>query len=420
MRATPSNGCATALPSRRELRLAASLPVDSAAAAAPAAGSAIRAAAAQPVLPSRRERRLAQLAQLAAEAPAPGGRAPETPAAETSAAGPSVPEVHLAGPAATDHPLVTMPLSTLPIGQVAPSGPLLSSRDRASMPGRAPRGGTARGARPHGSVTKRTAFASMCAVGMLAVSAALPAAALTTPGASATEAGARASGGDQLYAVGSTVGGQTIQRDGYSVESVQVAQADQNMNRANTFTVNPDGVVLWPFPQGVPLTDAFGYRGGPYAGMHTGQDFAAGEGAAIRAIADGVVVDTNFIPGADGQHVVIQHTVNGQTFRTVSAHMISGSQTVKAGDHVTAGQVIGFVGSTGAATGPHLHLDVIFGDTSNQVFVDPWAFLLTFNAISKDQVASVDFASYLQTATRFSYGGGLITVPGAPVAPSQG
>jgi len=392
------------------------------------------------VLLSRRERRLAQLAQLAAEAaaqapaaqapsaetlaagaPAPEVRAPEPPAAAGAPVDPSVPELRLAGPAAADHPLVTMPLSTLPIGQVAPSGPLLSPRDPAGIPAAARRSAAAdRGARPRGSVTKRTAFASMCAVGMLAVSAALPAAALTTPGASAAEAGARASGGDQLYAVGSTVGGQTIQRDGYSVESIQVAQADQSMHRANTFTVNPDGVVLWPFPQGVPLTDGFGYRGGPYAGMHTGQDFAAGEGAAIRAIADGVVVDTNFIPGADGQHVVIQHTVNGQTFRTVSAHMISGSQTVKAGDHVTAGQVIGFVGSTGAATGPHLHLDVIFGDTGNQVFVDPWAFLLTFNAISKDQLASVDFASYLPTATRFSYGGGLITVPGAPVAPSEG
>ncbi len=275
-----------------------------------------------------------------------------------------------------------------------------------------------RGHRLRNSVTKRTIVGAMIAAGVL-VTTALPAAAITNGQANGNPTSTQGdNAGAQTFAVG-VASNNRVQRDAYSSEPEAVAQADANMHTADTFTVNPDGVVLWPFPHGVPLTDPFGYRGGAYAGMHTGQDFAAGEGSPIRAIADGVVVDTDFIAGADGQHVVIQHTINGQTFRTVSAHMIAGSETVKAGDHVTAGEVIGFVGSTGAASGPHLHVDVVFGPVDNETFVDPWGFLMTFNAMDKSQASTIDFSSYIQSATHYSYAGGLVVSPTAPVAPQD-
>jgi murein DD-endopeptidase MepM/ murein hydrolase activator NlpD len=92
--------------------------------------------------------------------------------------------------------------------------------------------------------------------------------------------------------------------------------------------------------------------------------------APIQAIADGVVREV-IVGGPFGVHVVIDHEVNGEKVSSVYAHMQWGSPTVAAGQAVTVGQYLGDVGSTGASTGPHLHLEIHVDEKP----VDPFVWL---------------------------------------------
>jgi murein DD-endopeptidase MepM/ murein hydrolase activator NlpD len=109
-----------------------------------------------------------------------------------------------------------------------------------------------------------------------------------------------------------------------------------------------------PIP-GAPLSSPFGLRNDPLsngAGFHPGIDFGASSGTPIHAAGAGVVVMAGDC-GGYGFCVVIDH---GDSIATLYGHQ---SQLgVSAGQHVEAGQVIGYVGSTGASTGPHLHFEV--------------------------------------------------------------
>ena len=102
------------------------------------------------------------------------------------------------------------------------------------------------------------------------------------------------------------------------------------------------------------VSSEFGYRICPYHGreLHSGLDMAASSGTAIRAALAGTVTKSYF-SSSYGNYTVIDHG-NGMT--TAYAHQ--SARLVKVGDVVTAGQVIGKVGSTGNSTGPHLHFEV--------------------------------------------------------------
>jgi murein DD-endopeptidase MepM/ murein hydrolase activator NlpD len=107
---------------------------------------------------------------------------------------------------------------------------------------------------------------------------------------------------------------------------------------------------------GVRITSGFGMRRHPLLGynkLHTGIDFGAPRGTPIKAAGDGVVVHAGW-RGAYGRTVVIKHN---DKYSTLYAHM-SKTARLKKGSRVRQGQVIGYVGSTGRSTGPHLHYEV--------------------------------------------------------------
>ena len=109
---------------------------------------------------------------------------------------------------------------------------------------------------------------------------------------------------------------------------------------------------------GARLSSSFGMRKHPILGynkMHRGTDFAAPEGTPIMASGDGVIIKAGWC-GGGGNCVKIRHN---KTYQTIYAHMKNFSNISIPGNRVKQGQVIGYVGSTGLSTGPHLHYEVI-------------------------------------------------------------
>ena len=109
---------------------------------------------------------------------------------------------------------------------------------------------------------------------------------------------------------------------------------------------------------GARLSSPFGMRKHPIDGfnkMHKGTDFAAPTGTPIMASGDGVIKKAGWC-GGGGNCVKIRHN---STYQTVYAHMSKFARGIKSGVRVKQGQTIGYVGSTGKSTGPHLHYEVI-------------------------------------------------------------
>ena len=109
---------------------------------------------------------------------------------------------------------------------------------------------------------------------------------------------------------------------------------------------------------GARLSSPFGMRKHPIDGfnkMHKGTDFAAPTGTPIMASGDGVIKKAGWC-GGGGNCVKIRHN---STYQTVYAHMSKFARGIKPGVRVKQGQTIGYVGSTGKSTGPHLHYEVI-------------------------------------------------------------
>ena len=109
---------------------------------------------------------------------------------------------------------------------------------------------------------------------------------------------------------------------------------------------------------GARLSSPFGMRKHPIDGfnkMHRGTDFAAPTGTPIMASGSGTIKKAGWC-GGGGNCVVIRHNT---TYQTVYAHMSKFAKGIKKGVRVKQGQIIGYVGSTGKSTGPHLHYEVI-------------------------------------------------------------
>ena len=154
-----------------------------------------------------------------------------------------------------------------------------------------------------------------------------------------------------------------------SLQRQSDALAAQLRGRQSGQTLVPSGhgVLSVPIP-GAPITSGFGPRVHPIYGdvrMHTGIDFGASYGTPIHAAADGVVVSAGPL-GGYGNATVIDH---GNGLATLYGHQ--SSIIVSPGQHVSRGQVIGYVGCTGLCTGPHLHFEVRVRGTP----VDPMQYL---------------------------------------------
>lgn len=123
---------------------------------------------------------------------------------------------------------------------------------------------------------------------------------------------------------------------------------------------NVKGFLLRTPVDGARMTSSFGMRRHPILGfnrMHQGIDFGAGSGTPVVAAGDGVVVEARRW-GGYGNWLRIRHT-NG--WETGYAHLSRYGKGVRAGQRVKQGQVVAYVGSTGASTGPHLHYEIWSG-----------------------------------------------------------
>lgn len=139
------------------------------------------------------------------------------------------------------------------------------------------------------------------------------------------------------------------------------ARNQQNSGQvSNPYQFDPGTGFYWPLPSSqVTITSFFGYRKDPITGEsanHSGTDIAAPSGTPIYAAHGGVVL-TSAYHSSYGNYVVVSR---GDGVSTLYAHM--SKRAVSVGETVSQGQVIGYVGTTGRTTGPHLHYEVRVND----------------------------------------------------------
>ena len=140
--------------------------------------------------------------------------------------------------------------------------------------------------------------------------------------------------------------------------AAQAAASSGSSSGSSSSKPSSSSGYLYPLPARVSITDAFGYRWHPTNGnytFHYGVDFAAGYGTSIYAAKSGTVTDASY-SDAYGYHVTIMHSDGSYT---LYAHMPG--LIVSAGQYVSQGETIGYVGSSGWSTGPHLHFGLNIG-----------------------------------------------------------
>ena len=113
--------------------------------------------------------------------------------------------------------------------------------------------------------------------------------------------------------------------------------------------------------------------GRPY---HSGVDMSSVTDKNIYAAAAGKVLCAK-ASGGNGVHVVLEHTLWGQKVYTLYSHMVEGSVKVSVGQTVSAGQVLGTMGSTGNVSAPHLHFGVYTMENGYSPSLDPWGYVET-------------------------------------------
>lgn len=139
-------------------------------------------------------------------------------------------------------------------------------------------------------------------------------------------------------------------------KELQKAIEEARKNASNQYQFDPGTGFYWPLPkERVSVTSFFGPRTHPITGKyhnHSGTDIGAYSGTEIYAAHGGIVL-TSAYHASYGNYVVLSR---GDGITTLYAHM--SKRAVKVGDVVSQGQVIGYVGSTGSSTAPHLHFEV--------------------------------------------------------------
>lgn len=153
-------------------------------------------------------------------------------------------------------------------------------------------------------------------------------------------------------------------------KELQVAQYKEELVKMALKGENPPSNATWIEPvSGYTISSPFGNRKSPTAGAssnHKGVDMACPSGTPIYATRAGTVTVASYQAGGAGYYVSINH---GDGFASIYMHMTR--YVVSKGQSVAQGELIGYVGSTGVATGPHLHFGVSYGGT----YVNPMAYL---------------------------------------------
>ncbi|WP_413206700.1 peptidoglycan DD-metalloendopeptidase family protein [Rhodospirillum sp. A1_3_36] len=169
-----------------------------------------------------------------------------------------------------------------------------------------------------------------------------------------TEDGRLAHTGDVLYA--------SMTLSGTKYNLYRFEDADGNVDYYNEKGEGVRKALLRTPINGARLSSGFGKRFHPvlgYSKMHKGVDFAAPRGTPIYAAGDGIVEKAGPF-SSYGNYVRIRHN---SEFKTAYAHMKGFAKGIKAGSRVKQGQIIGYVGTTGRSTGPHLHYEVLKQNT---------------------------------------------------------
>ena len=152
--------------------------------------------------------------------------------------------------------------------------------------------------------------------------------------------------------------------------ALKEAKHDEYLKKLALQGDNPPSNATWITPvSGYKLTSPFGMRKHPVLGvvrMHNGVDMACAQGTPIYATRAGKVTRTAYQAGGAGNYVSINH-LDG--FSSVYMHMTH--YVVSAGQTVSQGQLIGYVGNTGLSTGPHLHFGISYAGT----YVNPLAYI---------------------------------------------
>jgi murein DD-endopeptidase MepM/ murein hydrolase activator NlpD len=143
--------------------------------------------------------------------------------------------------------------------------------------------------------------------------------------------------------------------------NLQLYKFEYEKNKIDYFDENGKSMrkTLMKTPiNGARLSSSFGKRKHPILGynkLHTGTDFASPKGTPIMASGDGIISRAKWC-GGGGNCIKIKHN---SVYQTVYAHLSKFGRGIKRGIRVKQGQIIGYVGSTGMSTGPHLHYEVI-------------------------------------------------------------